>query len=182
MTQGILPFCGADFSGRSFFPLAPGLDGERYQYRDLSWSAWHRPLSVGRFLSRAASVQLTMLDFDSMLFSEYDCTHRLPLALVEVAIDVGQEKLADITAKLAELAGIPAYVALYTTSAHANPANPQWPDINQFRVKRLWPSPEEGWRVLTPQQWADALLQIRGWQLKRFEVKEAANDERFDRA
>lgn len=123
-----------------------------------------------------------MLDFDSMLFSEYDCTHRLPLALVEVAIDVGQEKLADITAKLAELAGIPAYVALYTTSAHANPANPQWPDINQFRVKRLWPSPEEGWRVLTPQQWADALLQIRGWQLKRFEVKEAANDERFDRA
>ena len=177
MTQGILPFYGPAYSGRSLFSCAPGLDGERFEVRDLSYSAWHRPESVGRFVK--ASRALTMLDLDSVLFSEYAPGNRMPLALIEVAKDVGQEKVADVTRHLAELAGLPAYVALYRTAANANPANPQWPDINQFRVKRLWPTPEPGWRVLTPQQWADALVQIRGWQLKRFEVRDAANDDRF---
>ncbi len=182
MTQGILPFCGPDFSGRTLYSFAPALDGERFQSRDLSFLAWHRPQSISRYLRREDAVQLTMLDVDSILFSEYDSTYRLPLALVEVAVDVGQEKLADITQKLAEFAGLPAYVALYSVSANANPANEQWPDIASFRVKRLWPHPEDGWRVLTPQQWADALVRIRGWQLRRFAVQEAANDEMFDRA
>lgn len=84
MTRGILPFCGADFFGRFLFPLVPSLAGERYQYRDLSWSAWYRPRSVGRYLSRAASVQLAMLNVDSMLFSEYDCTNRLLLDALDV--------------------------------------------------------------------------------------------------
>ena len=180
MTQGILPFYGPTYSGRSVLSGAPGLDGERYDLRDLCYSAWHRPKSVGRFIGRPSS--LTMADVDGVLFSEFANMSRMPLALIEVAKDVGQEKIADVTRHLAELADLPAYVALYKTSASANPANPQWPDIYQFRVKRLWPSPEETWRVLTPQQWADALVRIRGWQLKRFEAREAANDPRFNRA
>jgi len=118
-----------------------------------------------------------MADLDSVLFAEYDYPNKLPLCLVEVARDIGQEKPAGVTQNLARLAGIPAYVALYSHSGDPNPSNTNWPDIEQFRVKRLWPKPEEGWRTLTPVDWARALVQIRGWQLARFDVGEAANDE-----
>ncbi len=117
-----------------------------------------------------------MVDLDSVLFTEYDDRGKLPLALVEVARDIGQEKPAGVLQGLARLADVPAYVALYTLSIEANPANPNWADIESFRVRRLWPSPECCWRELTPGQWARALLQIRGWQLRRFTEREAAND------
>ncbi|WP_205194106.1 hypothetical protein [Burkholderia sp. Ap-962] len=120
-----------------------------------------------------------MVDLDAVLFTEYDNNGKLPLALIEVARDIGQEKPAGVMQRLARLAGVPAYVALYTTASAANPANPNWADIERFRVRRMWPRPEESWRILTPRQWARALVQIRGWQLKRFEVRAAANDERF---
>ena len=163
------------FAGRPLF--VPG--AERYVYRDRSYGNWHRAASISRFLPADAARTLTMVDLDSVLFAEYDWPIKIPLCLVEVARDIDQEKPAGVIRKLAELAGIPAYVALYTLRAASNPGARNWPDIERFRVKRLWPDPEAGWRVLTPQQWADALVQIRGWQLKRFAVQEAANDERF---
>ena len=176
MTQGILPFSDPPFLGRSSL-FVPG--GERYAQRDRSYGNWHRTGSIARFLPERRAKSLTMLDLDSVLFAEYEHPCNLPLCLVEVAQDVGQDKPAAVMQKLAELAGLPAYVALYRTSLSANPANPQWPDIDQFRVRRLWPQPEASWRVLTPQQWADALVRIRGWQLKKFEAQEAANDPAF---
>ena len=103
----------------------------------------------------------------------------MPLCLVEVAQDVGQEKDAPVMANLAQMANIPAYIALYRKAADRNPSDLAWPDIERFRVRRLWPKPEGQWRDLTPQQWADALVRIRMWQLQRVEVKAAANDERF---
>lgn len=165
------------FSGRSLF--SPSASVERYAGRDRSYGNWHRAGSISRFLPAQAARNLTMADLDSVLFAEYEYPIKLPLCLVEVAQDIGQRKPAGVIRKLAELANIPAFVALYTLSERANPSNKNWPDIASFRVKRLWPSPEAGWRTLTPQQWAEALLKIRGWQLRRFDVKEAANDSKF---
>jgi hypothetical protein len=120
-----------------------------------------------------------MADLDSVLFAEYNYPDKLPLCLVEVARDIGQEKPAGVIQNLAKLAGIPAYVALYSHSEYPNPSNTNWPDIQRFRVKRVWPHPEPAWRTLTPDQWAKALVQIRGWQLRRFQVQEAANDSHY---
>ena len=167
------------FSGRSLFAAAPIAGAERYLYRDRSYGNWHRTASISRFLPAQAARLLTMADLDSVLFAEYEYPIKLPLCLVEVAQDIGQQKPAGVIRKLAELANIPAFVALYTLSNRRNPSNKNWPDIASFRVRRLWPSPERGWRTLTPQQWAEALVRIRGWQLRRFEVKEAANDPRY---
>jgi len=152
---------------------------ERYETRDRAYGIWHRAPSIRRFLEAGEAESLTMADLDSVLFTEYDHRGKLPLALVEVAQDIGQDKPAGVMQQLARLADVPAYVALYTPAQDANPTNPNWSDIESFRVRRMWPKPEADWRVLTPQQWAKALVQIRGWQLKRFQVQEAANDSRY---
>lgn len=155
------------------------MNAERYPTRDRSYGVWHRTPSIGRFLDSGHARSLTMADLDSVLFTEYDYPNKLPLCLIEVGQDIGQDKPAGVIRKLAQLADVPAYVALYTPAAHANPASPNWPDIERFRVKRLWPRPEAGWRWLAPEDWARALVQIRDWQLRRFKVQQAANDERF---
>ncbi|MBN9426153.1 MAG: hypothetical protein J0H09_06570 [Burkholderiales bacterium] len=152
---------------------------ERYASRDRSYGVWHRMASIARFLRPREAASLTMADLDSVLFAEYDHGAKLPLCLVEVARDIGQEKPAGVIRKLAELADIPAYVALYELSDQPNPGDRNWPDIAAFRVRRLWPQPEAHWRHLTPEQWAAALVRIRGWQLRRFEAREAANDPEF---
>ncbi|UTV54792.1 hypothetical protein [Burkholderia arboris] len=152
---------------------------ERYEIRDRAYGAWHRAPSISRFLPASHAESLTMVDLDSVLFAEYDNTGKIPLALVEVARDIGQEKPAGVMQHLARLANVPAYVALYTPAPTTNPCNPNWDDIESFRVRRMWPRPEAGWRVLTPGQWARALVQIRGWQMRRFEVRDAANDEKY---
>lgn len=152
---------------------------ERYLNRDRAYGVWHRAPSINRFVDRQTAELLTMVDLDSVLFTEYDNSQKFPLALVEVARDIGQEKPAGVMQGLAMLADVPAYVALYTPSEQANPSNPNWSDIDRFRVKRLWPRPELGWRVMSPAQWARALVQIRGWQLRRFEARDAANDDQY---
>ncbi len=125
MTQGILPLCGPSFAGRSLFsPLA---GAERYLYRDRSYGNWHRPASIGRFMPAEAARSLTMADLDSVLFAEYHWPIKLPLCLVEVAQDIGQEKPAGVIRKLAELAGIPAYVALYRRRPQRIRATPTGP-------------------------------------------------------
>jgi len=152
---------------------------ERFPLRDRSYGIWHRAPSIRRFLSDSQAEALTMVDLDSVLYTEYDDRGKVPLALVEVAQDIGQEKPTGVIRGLAQLADVPAYVALYTPSALANPSNPNWSDIESFRVRRLWPHPEERWRVLTPGEWAQALVQIRGWKMRRFAQREAANDPRY---
>ncbi|KVQ82439.1 hypothetical protein WK07_10005 [Burkholderia multivorans] len=152
---------------------------EQYEIRDRAYGVWHRAPSIGRYLPADQAESLSMVDLDSVLFTEYDSGGKIPLALVEVARDIGQEKAAGVMQHLARLADVPAYVALYTPTETANPSNPNWSDIESFRVKRLWPQPERGWRVLTPTQWARALVQIRGWQMRRFEVQATANDDQF---
>ncbi|MFP6557397.1 hypothetical protein WJ542_03500 [Paraburkholderia sp. B3] len=152
---------------------------ELYESRDRAYGTWHRAPSIRRYLHAAQAESLTMVDLDSVLFAEYDHAGKVPLALIEVARDIGQEKPAGVMQQLARLANVPAYVALYTAAPTANPINPNWDDIESFRVRRMWPRPEVGWRVLTPGQWARALVQIRGWQMRRFEVRQPANEDHY---
>jgi len=152
---------------------------ERYLIRDQAYGVWHREKSIGRFLDHRQARTLTMADLDSVLFVEYGHSGKLPLALVEVAMDIGQEKPTGVIRELAKMANIPAFVALYKPAATANPTARAWNDIDQFRVKRIWPRPDREWRNLSPQQWAEALVNIRNWQLRRFVKQAAANDEGY---
>lgn len=132
---------------------------ERYGTRDLTYSAWHRRDSTGRFVGVREATKLGMIDMDGV---EYNCDTMQPVALVESARDIGQpNKSATVTVNLARMARITAYVLLYKTSDDKNPANPACFDIQQFRVKRLWPDPMRKWLTISPQQWAENLLAIR---------------------
>lgn len=153
---------------------------ERYGIRDLSYSAWHRAASIRRFVGWEQAQLLNMVDADCVLFLEYHQSTKEPLALIEAAIDVGQEyKSATAIARLAKRARIPAYLVLYRQSAVPNPADPRMPDVSGFRIKRLYPRTEKKWRSVPPAEWAQALLRIRAWAAKRLDIV-AANDPLWD--
>lgn len=135
---------------------------ERYGVRDRTYSAWHRRLSTRRFVGIDKAQLLAMIDLDAALYVEYDDGSKEPIALIETARDVGQMfKSATVSKNLARRASLPCYCVLYTHAAVANPADPAWRDIAEFRVKRLWPNPEADWRHCAPKEWAQALLRIR---------------------
>lgn len=153
---------------------------ERYAVRDRSYGIWHRVKSIARFLHPREAAALTMADVDSVLFTEYNWGDKMPLCLVEVGLDIGQEKQAEMLQALARRADLPAYLCLYTHASTPNPSDDRWPDIQSFRVRRIWPLPDDSWRVMTPLEWAEQLVVVRRWQLCRMEVREAANDPIFD--
>ncbi len=152
---------------------------ERYGTRDRTYSAWHRRLSTRRFVGIEHAQALAMIDLDAALYVEYDDGTKEPVALIETARDIGQRyKSATVTMKLAKLSGLPCYCVLYESAEHPNPADPSWPDIKKFRVKRMWPKPEHSWRTVEPKEWAGALLKIRAWASDRIDVQ-AANDPNY---
>jgi len=152
---------------------------EQYGTRDRTYSAWHRRLSTRRFVGIDRAQLLAMIDLDAALYIEYDDQSKEPVALVETARDMGQDyKPVTVSRRLAMRAGLPCYVLLYRCGDLANPADSQWRDITQFRIKRVWPREERAWRTLEPGEWAQALLQIRAWAAKRLDVQ-AANDAKW---
>ena len=60
---------------------------ERYGKRDLTYSSWHRPESISRFLEKRYAYNLDFIDLDAI---EYCHFCKEPLALIELAQDVGQ--------------------------------------------------------------------------------------------
>jgi hypothetical protein len=137
---------------------------EVYGQRDLSYSAWHRAKSTQRYVGIELAGLLSMIDLDASLWVEYDEDTKVPLALIETAIDKGQQfKPTTVTLNLAVRAGLPCYTLLYKLSEKKNPANLNYQDIEQFRVKRLNPNPEREWTIVTPEQWAQNLLKLRKW-------------------
>jgi len=137
---------------------------ERFGTRDLTYSAWHRRLSIRRFVGIEIAQSLAMIDLDAVPYVEYDDLYRDPLALIETAMDQGQEfKVATVTKRLAMRSRplLPAYVVLYTPATWPNPADPAWPDIASFRVRRIWPEPVTQWESITPQEWATRLYYLR---------------------
>lgn len=143
---------------------------ERYGTRNRAYSAWHRRMSTGRFIGIERAQLLAMIDLDASVYVEYDDGTKEPLALIETAIDCGQTyKAATVTLNLAKRADLPCYIVLYTLSNTPNPADSEWPDISSFRVRRLHPKSETGFRTYTPQGWADCLLRLRSWSAARLD-------------
>ena len=138
---------------------------EQYGTRGMEYSSWHRRQSTRRFVGIENAQLLSMIDMDVILYVEYDDKTKEPIALIEVAMDVGQPyKTATVTKKLSERADIPSIVVLYKLSNdNSNPADMKCMDIESFRVKRLYPKTEYEWRTLTPQQYAEMLLTMRQW-------------------
>src|SRR5688500_12286183 len=64
---------------------------ERFGTRDRSYSAWHRRNSTRRFVGIERAQTLAMIDLDASLYVEYDDATKEPIALIETAIDCGQE-------------------------------------------------------------------------------------------
>ena len=144
------------------------MEEEVHNTRDCAYSAWHRRGSIGRYVDEMTARRLAMIDLDAVLYIEYDDTTKAPLALIEVAVDVGQtHKPATVTRKLAERANLPAYTVLYKLSERRNPADRSSQDIVGFRVNRLCPFASNDWREFTPQGWADNLALLRKNQVKR---------------
>lgn len=153
---------------------------EIFGERDRSYSAWHRRMSTRRFIGIERAQLLSMIDLDGCLYCEFDSATCEPLALIETARDRGQaRKVATVTARLAERARVPAYVVLYRLADVPNPADRSQLDIEAFRVRRLWPQPETGWRALKPKEWAEAIVQIRAWAAVQIDI-DAANDPSYD--
>lgn len=147
---------------------------ERFNKRDLTYSAWHRRMSLRRYIGIEAAQTCAMIDTDARCWVEYEDRTYRPLMLIEEARDVGQgRKTATVTRNEARRGArcgedIPAFVVLYTPSDKPNPANRDWPDIQQFRVRQIWPQ-DTDWAVLTPKQWADRIITWRRWSADRLD-------------
>jgi hypothetical protein len=101
---------------------------ERSDERDLTYSRWHRPEAIRRFLPYEDAEALTCIDVDAVEACG-DCSR--PLALFELARDVGQAwKATTIVAELARLANVPAYLVLYRVAGD---------DIARFRTRQVAP-------------------------------------------
>ena len=123
---------------------------ERTGTRDLTYSRWHRPESIGRYLDRRTAATLDYIDLDAV---EYCHGCRTPLALIETARDVGQaDKPSTVTRRLADRSDLPAYVVLYTVVED---------DISAFRVKRVAPLTDDGWLPMDPPTYALMLASLR---------------------
>jgi len=102
---------------------------ERTGVRDLRYSRWHREDSVRRYLTAREAWSLGYIDIDDCEF----CRHcKVPLALIETQVSDGQPKAAPVTARLAWLAGIPAY------SVSVVPGDVE--EIALFRVQQIAPT------------------------------------------
>lgn len=132
---------------------------ERTGKRDLSYSAWHRPASIQRFIGRIAAQELMMVDIDAV---ECVARTREPVAMCETAIDIGQEiKPSTVTLKVARACNVPCFTVLYSLAKRANPADDHWLDIDQFRVKRIDSDIDADWTIYTPTEWARILCTLR---------------------
>ena len=100
---------------------------ERYGYRNLTFSRWHRTLPD----------HCTTIDID---FLEYCRQCHKPLALIEIAQDVGQDyKPTTVLKALSRLANIPAFLIFYEIKIENEL-------IGNCRWQRIWPEPT----ALTP--------------------------------
>jgi hypothetical protein len=143
---------------------------EVFGCRDRIYSEWHRRHSTKRFVDIEQAQLLAMIDLDGVYWVEYRDADRWPVALVETARDISQDrKPATVLTNLAKLAGIPAFVALYTPATAPNPAAPEWPDIAMFRYRRVYPEGQPNWITCTPADFAQMLLRLRQWSGKRLD-------------
>lgn len=123
---------------------------ERWGTRDLTYSRWHRPESISRYIPAADALRLDMIDLDAIEVC-HDC--RQPLMLLELARDIGQPyKATTILRELALRANAPAALCFYTVDGSH--------DIARFRIRSVQPpNPHE--HIVTPVQYARWLHSLR---------------------
>jgi hypothetical protein len=139
---------------------------EKYGNREaeMIYSVWHRRESTKRFIGWERATVLSMINADQpiTIWCEYIEPTYMPVAILETALDIGQtNKPAMVTTKLVEMPPRRAYTVLFKISKEKNPADPNYADIESFRLKRLWPYPEEGWHTMNPKEYAEWLWQLR---------------------
>ena len=129
---------------------------ERTGIRDLAYSNWHRQYCPER---------VSMIDVDGL---EYCRRCRMPLALIETALDFGQAvKPTTALEQLSLAANVPAYCVLYTKSGEECDFDRRRRcrrigcshGISSFRVRRIRPNPT-GFRLWTPEEFANHLIQL----------------------
>jgi len=150
---------------------------EMYGTRDLSFSAWHRRDSIKRFINYKDAEKLSMIDLDSGCWIEYENNFQEPIAIMEVAKDVGKDKCARIVQRLAEKADIYGLRLLYKLSKEQNPIDKTVFDILQFKVKILYPKQDTDEKIFTPKQWAESLVKMRKYALSQIH-NQIANHEK----
>lgn len=127
---------------------------ERTGTRDLTYSTWHRPKSIGRYLDKRKAARLKAIDID---FCEACNECNLPLALIETQRSSSKPKPATITTELAKLACIPAYSVSYMTGIVGGEE-----DILAFHVSPIWPTDNvRAVTTMTAQQYAEWLWSLR---------------------
>jgi len=120
---------------------------ERSGKRDLTYSGWHRPASIRRYLGFRVASLLTVIDIDWCEACGY-CGE--PMALIETQEGNRPPKSAPIMRRLAERAGLPAFSVSYVVEDAL---------IVAFRVRDLNGGDEQR---LAPQEYADWLVSLRG--------------------
>jgi hypothetical protein len=137
---------------------------ERTGERCLLYSGFHRPYvyvdredgervrvpRLERYLSRREAASLTVIDIDWCEACEV-CYQ--PLALIETQRSAHLPKQAPIMAKLAHLAGLPAWSVSYQPTDEGD-------DIEVFRVRQVEPFDDEA-VTMSPDVYAKWLLHLR---------------------
>lgn len=123
---------------------------ERSGNRDLLYSGWHRPSRIRRFLTVREAASLVVIDID---FCEACSVCYQPLALVETQRSAHLPKQAPIMARLARLAGIPAWSVSYLPTDEGD-------DIEVFRLRQVEPFDDEAY-TMSPDVFAKWLLHLR---------------------
>jgi len=133
--------------------------GERTVFRDQSYSVWHRPESIQRFVGAGRARSLCQIDEDVTYWVEYCyCRKKLrklliPVACVETAMDYPSTRLDKHTRdqtkahrNLARASGYPFFVVLYKQSASktiVDSRGTEVPDIESFAVQCLYDPSED---------------------------------------
>lgn len=91
---------------------------ERTYWRDLTYHLFHRKESAKRFIDEAMAGILRMRDIDCVEHC-YACGR--PLALIEVKAGHQRRVYVEPMVRLADRAGLPAFVVFYRRSGELNP-------------------------------------------------------------
>ena len=119
---------------------------ERSGVRKLTYSQWHRPKSIRRYLGIRVASWLTVIDID---WCEYCGSCGEPVALIETQEGNRPPKDAPVMRRLAMRAALPAFSVSYVVEDAL---------IVAFRVRDLFGGPEQR---MTQQEYAEFLVSLR---------------------
>jgi hypothetical protein len=143
---------------------------ENYPLFDI-YSYWHRYPSTSRYINDCRV--FWMSDIDCGAFIEWG-DGKIPLMATEAARDSGQEKNVSFLVNWSKMINgklppVPVFVVYYSLSTdHLLPTGengPSMPDIETFRVKRLYPEPWPSYRFYEPNEWANEIAKIKATQI-----------------